>query len=71
MKRKFYFVYGRKSRNQVSKMYRYRKVCRRLRDRMNNGNKQYGLGWMMIWPEMDIRRHKPKDIKFRMRHMEG
>ncbi len=44
---KYHFIYGRKTRNQISRMFRYRRRVVVLKERLNSPG-QYGIGWMIV-----------------------
>jgi len=47
MKNKFYFVYGIKSRNQLSRMFLYRRCALNLLRRLDSPG-QYAIGWAKV-----------------------
>ena len=60
---KYYFVYCKKSRNQVSVLFSYRKAAARLCQRLNEGRGcQYAIGWLRVWIGHDMMTKGPGRI---------
>lgn len=64
MKTKYYFIYGRSSRNQLSKMFRYRRCAATLKRRLASPG-QYAIGQAIASEEYGIERTVPARIRLK------